>query len=122
MQDVKTNANISEEDNFYMELLQKNLNNTEYVVGDLSHILKNDINDYTYYMDRNNETDMTSKNYTENMQNFTATDNEEMIQQNNAANEDETVTEVDDSKTKTITLLDFSNYLIPGEETSDEIV
>lgn len=94
-----------------MRLLQNNLNYTEYVAGDN---LKNDVSDYSYYTGSSNET--SSNNCTQSMQNCT---------KQAYAEEDEQVTEIidgaDDSKTKTITLLDFSNYLIPSEEDSDNI-
>lgn len=103
-----------------MALLQNSMNYTEYVVGDLSN--KNDVNDYNYYTDN---TEMDSKNCTKDMQNCTKQAFDEEQQTNNEAeNEDESVTETtdgaDDSKTKTITLLDFSNYLIPSHENSED--
>lgn len=94
-----------------MELFPNNVNYTEYVAGDN---LKNDISDYSYYTDSSNET--TSENCTQSMLNCSKQAYEE---------EEGQVTEVidgaDDSKTKTITLLDFSNYLIPSEEDSENI-
>lgn len=116
-------GNISDEEKFYMELLQNNLNYTEYVVGDISDDLKNDINNYSYYIESKNETE-THTNCTENCTKQANESGEEVMQQ---INEDDGATEatesvnVDDSKTKTLTLLDFSNYLIPNEETSDAV-
>lgn len=107
-----------------MELLQNNLNYTEYVVGDISDNLENDINEYSYYIDGKNESqNATHKNCTQNCTKQANENEEEFVQ----LNEDESVTEategaeVGDSKTKTITLLDFGNYLIPSEETSDTL-
>lgn len=97
------------------------------MVGDITDSLKNDLSDYSYYTDNINETENTSANCTENMHNCTKHGYDgKMIQQTDgeAETEDEGVTETNganDSKTNTFTLLDFSNYLIPNEENSENV-
>lgn len=103
-----------------MELLPNNLNYTEYVLK----------SDYSYYTDSNSETENTTvKNCTQDMQNCTKqafADEEQSVDQTNieAEGEGEGVTETidggDNSKPKTITLLDFSNYLIPSQEINED--
>lgn len=94
------------------------MNYTEYTLGS-----KNNINDYSYYTNNTNETVSTiNKNCTQNCNDQANETEEAMIEEINEnvtpATEN---TDVYDSKTKTITLLDFSNYLIPSEEISDSI-
>lgn len=122
------NGNNSDDENFYMELLQNSMNTTDIIVGEISGNVNNDINDYTYYVNSNNETNnTTTKNCTLNCT-TQVIEIENVIEYTNAEsmNLEEDATEImegmDDSKTKTITLLDFSNYLIPNEENINETV